>query len=148
MMSGDGPDRAARRAGQRIVDREDAGARSATEQALARIWTEVLGVEQVGLGDDFFMLGGHSLLAVQLISRIREVLAIQLPLRKLFEESAARFRLEAEVAYLQEEVFGQGSLREEIRFVERERNEVSERLTEAIGQLEQNDLLPRHFSLE
>ncbi|MCB0168540.1 MAG: amino acid adenylation domain-containing protein, partial [Anaerolineae bacterium] len=59
--------------------------RTATEVALAVIWREVLGVEKVGLNDDFFVLGGHSLLATQIISRIRQTFQIELPLRSLFE---------------------------------------------------------------
>jgi amino acid adenylation domain-containing protein len=57
---------------------------SPTEKALAEIWTEVLGVEQVGLYDNFFELGGHSLLATLIVSRVREVLDVELPLRDLF----------------------------------------------------------------
>ncbi|HEX2190263.1 MAG TPA: amino acid adenylation domain-containing protein, partial [Longimicrobiaceae bacterium] len=48
--------------------------RTLTEQVLAEIWTEVLGVERVGRRDHFFDLGGHSLLAVRLVSRVREAL--------------------------------------------------------------------------
>lgn len=59
--------------------------RTETEQALADIWREVLGVEQVGVEDDFFELGGHSLLATQLASRIAKRFAIELPLRSFFE---------------------------------------------------------------
>ena len=59
--------------------------RTATEELLAGIWATVLGVEQVGVEDNFFEVGGHSLLATQLISRIREVFAIEMPLRTLFE---------------------------------------------------------------
>ncbi|HEX6373940.1 MAG TPA: amino acid adenylation domain-containing protein [Longimicrobium sp.] len=55
-----------------------------TEQALAGIWAEVLGVERVGRGDSFFALGGHSLLAVQVISRLRQVLGVEVALGELF----------------------------------------------------------------
>ncbi|MBW4560439.1 MAG: amino acid adenylation domain-containing protein [Mojavia pulchra JT2-VF2] len=56
-----------------------------TEEILAGIWSEVLGVEQVGINNNFFELGGHSLLATQVMSRIRQALAIDISLRSLFE---------------------------------------------------------------
>ncbi|HEV2707207.1 MAG TPA: amino acid adenylation domain-containing protein, partial [Pyrinomonadaceae bacterium] len=59
--------------------------RTPIEELLARIWSEVLKVERIGIEDDFFALGGHSLLATQLISRVRESFAVDLPLRALFE---------------------------------------------------------------
>jgi amino acid adenylation domain-containing protein len=55
------------------------------ESALAVIWSEVLGTELVGTTDNFFALGGHSLLATQVLSRVREVLRVEIPLRSLFE---------------------------------------------------------------
>ncbi|WP_394543881.1 non-ribosomal peptide synthase/polyketide synthase [Azorhizophilus paspali] len=58
---------------------------SELEQRIAAIWAEVLKVERVGLTDNFFELGGHSLLATQVISRVRQSLDIELPLRALFE---------------------------------------------------------------
>ena len=58
------------------------------ELALAEIWGELLGRPQVGVDDDFFELGGHSLLATQVVSRVRERLSRELPLRSIFESSS------------------------------------------------------------
>ncbi|MNM18766.1 Linear gramicidin synthase subunit B [compost metagenome] len=57
------------------------------QQQIAAIWREVLGLQQVGLQDDFFALGGHSLLATQIISRTRQACNVELPLRVLFDAS-------------------------------------------------------------
>jgi len=55
------------------------------EKVLAGIWAQVLGVEQVGVEDAFFEIGGDSLLAVQLISRVRDALRVEMSLRELFD---------------------------------------------------------------
>jgi len=62
--------------------------RTPTEEILAGIWRDVLGLEQVGIYDNFFNLGGHSLLATQVISLTRKAFKIELPLRSLFESPA------------------------------------------------------------
>ncbi|HYC89370.1 MAG TPA: amino acid adenylation domain-containing protein [Thermoanaerobaculia bacterium] len=60
--------------------------RTDIEKGVASIWSEVLGVEKIGVYDSFFELGGHSLIATQLISRIRVMFDVELPLRKLFDQ--------------------------------------------------------------
>jgi len=62
-----------------------AAPRTPTEEILAAIWSELLGVERVGARDDFFALGGHSLLATRLVSRVRERFGKEVPVRRLFE---------------------------------------------------------------
>ena len=59
--------------------------RTALEQVLAGIFSEVLSRERVGINDSFFDLGGHSLLATQVLSRVRDAFQLELPLRKLFK---------------------------------------------------------------
>jgi len=59
--------------------------RSATERVLVRIWGELLGSSELGVTDNFFALGGHSLLATQIVSRVRETLQAEIPVRLLFQ---------------------------------------------------------------
>ncbi|WP_017906065.1 non-ribosomal peptide synthetase, partial [Pseudomonas asplenii] len=68
-----------------LVSRDYAAPQGDTEVTLARIWTEVLNVEQVGRHDHFFELGGHSLLAVSLIERMRQA-GLSTDVRALFRQ--------------------------------------------------------------
>jgi len=56
------------------------------EEALAEAWSEVLGVERIGIHDDFFALGGHSLKATQILLRVRDDFGVELPVRRFFED--------------------------------------------------------------
>jgi iturin family lipopeptide synthetase A/iturin family lipopeptide synthetase C/tyrocidine synthetase-3 len=57
---------------------------TALEQRVVDVWRDVLGVEEVGVDDDFFALGGHSLAAMRVLSRIRDAFDVDLPLDAMF----------------------------------------------------------------
>jgi acyl carrier protein len=61
--------------------------RNPIEEMVVDVWANILGVEQIGVHDNFFELGGHSLLATQVISRMRQLFQVELPLRTLFKMS-------------------------------------------------------------
>ena len=73
---------------ERAMERRYEAPRTPTEEMLAQIWAEVLGLDRVGVDDNFFVLGGHSLLATQVMARVRESLGVEVPVRALFEASA------------------------------------------------------------
>jgi acyl carrier protein len=62
-----------------------AAPRNEQEQTVAEIWQELLGIQRIGIYDNYFELGGDSLLAVQIISRLRDNLEVELPLARLYE---------------------------------------------------------------
>ncbi|MEG3971751.1 amino acid adenylation domain-containing protein, partial [Microcoleus sp. T2B6] len=73
--------------------------RTPIEEMLASIWSNILLIDSVGVHDNFFTLGGHSLLATQVISRVRDTISIELPLRSLFEApTIAEFASRVEIA--------------------------------------------------
>jgi len=59
--------------------------RTPTEDVIANVWADVLGLERVGIQEDFFELGGHSLLATRVVARLRQAFGIELPVRRMFE---------------------------------------------------------------
>ncbi len=92
--------------------------RTKTEKVIAEIWAAVLGLDRVGLEDNFFELGGHSLLATQVISRLREELELQVPLRVMFESPTVAGLAEA---VERERSAGRQAAAPAIRVVSRER---------------------------
>jgi acyl carrier protein len=73
------------------------------QQAIESLWEECLGIEGIGIHDNFFALGGHSLVGTQLISRIRRQFGINLPMAALFESpTIAELALMVELALIEE----------------------------------------------
>ncbi len=67
------------------IDADNAAPRTPVEEILVGLWVRVLGIERVGIHDDFFLVGGDSLLATQLISRIRDTLHIEVSFPSFFD---------------------------------------------------------------
>ena len=59
--------------------------RDETEQQIAAIWQDALGIDAVGINDSFAELGGHSLLAIRIVAELRQAFQIDLPVRALFD---------------------------------------------------------------
>ena len=59
--------------------------RTRSEEELARIWSELLQIDRVGVWDNFFELGGHSLLAMRVINKIQQVFGVLISLRQIFD---------------------------------------------------------------
>lgn len=59
--------------------------RNDDERAITEVWQHFLGLEPIGIHDKFFELGGHSLLAIQLLARLREIFAMDIPVQRIFE---------------------------------------------------------------
>ncbi|WGV25108.1 non-ribosomal peptide synthetase [Halotia branconii] len=76
--------------------------RNPIEELLVQIWSQVLKVAQVSITDNFFELGGHSLLGTQLVSRIRSIFKVELPLRDLFA-TATLAELAHQIGQLQQQ---------------------------------------------
>jgi amino acid adenylation domain-containing protein len=71
---------------------------TAAEQQLAGIWAQVLGVEKVGRGDNFFDLGGHSLMVIQAVAQIERTMGVRMPLREFFGQTLRQFAASCEQA--------------------------------------------------
>ena len=90
------------------LERSYVAPESPIEESLASIWREVLGVDRVGIDDDFFDLGGHSLLAVKMLARVQDSLGLDLYLGTVFEHPTVRELAVAVTAALLEEADDDG----------------------------------------
>ena len=77
-----------------------AAPRTPVEETLAGIWEEVLGIDRVGVDDDFFALGGHSLLAMRLVSAVRAAFGVKLSIRAVVAS-----RLETMAAEVERKIY-------------------------------------------
>ena len=84
-------------------EQEFVAPRTPTEHGLTKIWAEVLGVQAIGVNDNFFTLGGHSLLGIQVMWRTNETFKTELPVNRLFEHPTIA-ELAAEVSQAGERV--------------------------------------------
>src|SRR5262249_5048506 len=76
--------------GRHRIQRWDVSPKTPTEMELANIWRDILRVQTVALDDDFFENGGDSLLANLLVTRVRKIFAVNLPLGSIFESPTLR----------------------------------------------------------
>jgi amino acid adenylation domain-containing protein len=119
------------------------------EETLARIWQELLRVPRVGRQDDFFELGGHSLLATRVISRIRDLLHVEIPIKALFDATtlrqlAIRVRDEAEAQAERELLRMDGLARTAQQYIDEMHDEVVlARIAELERELTHGDSRPR-----
>ncbi|SIT38827.1 Polyketide synthase type I [Paraburkholderia ribeironis] len=79
--------------------------RNDAERLVAEVWESVLGIAPIGISDDFLDLGGHSLLAVQVVSRLRDRLPIELPLEMFFEARTVAILAERVMALLTDSIY-------------------------------------------
>ena len=115
--------------------------RTPIEGTLAAIWGEVLKLDQIGIHDNFFDLGGHSLLATQVISRLHDMLGLEIPLRALFEsptiEQMSAAIMQSAEQDLERVLFELESLQDETqRLLNKEATSTSEGTVEAMSEAE------------
>jgi amino acid adenylation domain-containing protein len=123
--------------GRSLSAREYVAPRNRMEQILVALHAELLGLDQVGVKDNFFELGGHSLLAVQLMSRMRKALSVDLPLQSFF-----RAQNIAELARLLSE--GQAPSTTDIQQVSRDADLAESVLVEMAGEAGDPQLFLMH----
>ncbi len=75
---------------ERIISSVYMAPTNSTESRLVEIWSNLLGIDEVGITDNFFDLGGHSLKAIQVLSRVQDSFSLVLSLRSIFEYTTIR----------------------------------------------------------
>ena len=118
------------------LDNEYVEPRNEMEEIIARLWQELLKIEQIGIYDNFFKLGGDSLIAIQLSTRLREELGVDLTVHNLFDEPVIA-SLAKRIQELQE--FGSTSVDEISQKLEMIENLSDEEVQKLLAELEERD---------
>ena len=80
--------------------------RTDTEQQVSQIWSQILKLDKIGIHDNFFELGGYSLLGTQILTRVRKIFAINIPLKVLFESpNITEFANRIDTLYLAVQIY-------------------------------------------
>jgi aryl carrier-like protein len=124
--------------GRREQAQEYVGPRNEVEEKLCAIWSQVLGVERIGIHDNFFDLGGDSILATQAVSRIRKTGYFSLPLKSLFQKPTIA-NLAREIEQLAAHLGGKSSLA--MKPFPRSKKNLQELLSEVPGFSSRMDVL-------
>jgi acyl carrier protein len=95
--------------------------RTPAEEVVAEVWARVLGLDQIGVRDNFFQLGGHSLLTTQMVSRLRDIFRVEIPLRSVFQSPTVEG-----VVNVIAEIWGEREIVEEIARTFKEVEQLSE----------------------
>ncbi|MCP4261672.1 MAG: amino acid adenylation domain-containing protein [Planctomycetes bacterium] len=109
-----------------------------TEEQIIAMWQELLGIDKIGIYDNFFQLGGHSLLGIQLISRLRETFEVEVPLKALFNAPTVidLTRLIEEMILLEIEGLSEDEISEQVSGIRQNQESVAD------TELEQHYKLP------
>jgi acyl transferase domain-containing protein/acyl carrier protein len=90
------------------------------EKDLAQIWSEVLGVDEIGIHDNFFQLGGHSLLGIRMISKLRNEFGVEIHVRQIFTTPTIAQMADAVLQQMADLAEAQGAVKEVLMSSERE----------------------------
>ena len=118
-----------------------------TEEQIIAMWQELLGIDKIGIYDNFFQLGGHSLLGIQLISRLRETFEVEVPLKALFNAPTVidLTRLIEEMILLEIEGLSEEEISEQVSDIQQEQEKVLDIDTAQNYELP-NNMVIRHLN--
>jgi amino acid adenylation domain-containing protein len=112
---------------RQMTTRSSIPPRTTAEEIIAEVWSEILGIKHLGVQDNFFEIGGHSLMATRVVSHLRAIFQVDIPLRRLFEKPT----IEGLLGVIAE-IWGDREIVEEIARTSRELEQLSAAEAEAL----------------